>query len=445
MLVTKKWMAGDTAIFWLIFIACFCFRFLYVATLDISIPIRGDAVAYVQYASNLVEHGVFSKDKNAQPLADSYWSPGYPVFLALSSTLASFFKVGFYPVALFLQAMMGGLAAALVFALGRLALPQAWALAAATLTTLSPHLMTHGGYLLSETLFGFLLLSGLFFYVKAINRQYSLWFVGASGALLGLAYLTNPVMLFVPIVFALRLLFLQYVSKTLQLSPRFLGVFLACFFVFVMAWSVRDKISVSGDQLGSSDRAFENLIIGSHSNFHDVWRANPRDPENPFDIDNKKYKNNHSGFYSELFNRITAEPLHYLHWYFIQKPLELWGWDILVGYGDIYVYRVDASLYHKSKSALVSLVVMKQIHFWLFAIALLGLFFVLREQNKDQKETILSVYLCLLCVSAVYVILHTDARYSVPLRPEMYLAAVYGIWKIYIAVHQKIYASHQSK
>jgi hypothetical protein len=176
-----------------------------------------------------------------------------------------------------------------------------------------------------------------------------------------------------------------------------------------------------------------------------VWRANPRDPENPFDIDNKKYKNNHSGFYSELFNRVKAEPLHYLHWYFIQKPLELWGWDILVGYGDIYVYRVDASLYHKSKLALVSLVLMKQIHFLLFAFALVGLFFVLREQNKNQKETILSLYLCLLCVSAVYVVLHTDARYSVPLRPEMYIAAVYGIWKIYATVHKKIYASRRVK
>lgn len=445
MLVTKKWMVSDSAIFWLIFFLCFCFRFLYVATLDISIPIRGDAVAYVQYASNLIEHGVFSKEGNDQPLPDSYWSPGYPVFLALSATLAGFFKVGFYPLALFLQAIMGGLIAALVFSFGRFVLPQVGAIAAATLTSLSPHLTTHGGYILSETLFCFLLLSGLFCYVKAINQHYSVWFAAVGGAFLGLAYLTSPVMLFVPIILVLRLLFLGYISKTVQLPPRFPAVFLTCFFVFVVGWSIRDKVSVDEQQLSSSDRAFENLIIGSHSNFHDVWRANPRDPENPSDLDNKQYKNDHHAFYAELASRILAEPAHYLRWYFIQKPSELWGWDILVGYGDIYVYRVDASLYHKSKLALVSLVLMKQIHFWLFGAALLGLLFVLREKNKDQKETILSVYVCLFCVSAVYVILHTDARYSIPLRPEMYIAAVYGIWKIYNAVQQRIYASHQSK
>lgn len=294
-------------------------------------------------------------------------------------------------------------------------------------------------------MFGFLLLTGIFFYVKAINRQYSLWFVAVSGVLFGMAYLTNPVMLFVPIILSLRFLFLGYASQTLQHSSKFPAVFLTCFFVFVIGWSIRDKVNVDEQQLSSSDRAFENLIIGSHSNFHDVWRANPRDPENPFDLDNKQYKNDHQGFYAELASRILAEPTHYSHWYLIQKPLELWGWDILVGYGDIYVYRVDASLYHKSKLALVSLVLMKQVHFWLFGATLLGLFFVFREKNKNQKETMLNVYVCLLCVSAVYVVLHTDARYSVPLRPEMYLAAVYGIWSIYNVVRQKVYASYQSK
>lgn len=108
MFAKKKWTVSEGAIFWIVFFLCFCFRLLYVVTLDISVPIRGDAVAYVQYASNLIEHGVFSKGRGGQPLPDSYWSPGYPVFLAISSVLASFFKVGFYPFALFLQAVMGG-------------------------------------------------------------------------------------------------------------------------------------------------------------------------------------------------------------------------------------------------------------------------------------------------------------------------------------------------
>jgi 4-amino-4-deoxy-L-arabinose transferase-like glycosyltransferase len=426
----KKFFSSDAFIFWAILFVCFLVRWLYVITLNISVPIRGDAYAYVQYAANIIEHGVFSKNDNPMPRPDSYWAPGYPGFLVFCHVLGAIIGISFYPLALFFQAVLSAITSALVFSTARLTMPRTGAVIVAALTILSPHLMTHSGYILSETLFTFLLMAAVFCYLKALKKQYSLWLVGVSGVLFGLAYLTNPIVLFVPVIFSLLYIIFSFSEKNAMRLRKFISVFLGLFFIFVLSWSVRDKVSVAKTQLSSSDRAFENLIIGSHSNFHDVWRANPRDPLNPYEVDYKKYKNDRVGFYSELASRIADDPKHYLHWYLIKKPLELWGWDILVGYGDVYVYNVNSSLYQKSSVALASLVVMKQLHFWLFLSAILGLYFALKEKNPLQKEIILNIYLCILCISGIYVVLHSDARYSVPLRPEMYLCSMYTIYKL---------------
>jgi hypothetical protein len=42
-------------------------------------------------------------------------------------------------------------------------------------------------------------------------------------------------------------------------------------------------------------------------------------------------------------NRLLASPGHYAGWY-LHKPLELWGWDIGIGQGDIYVFATRHSL-----------------------------------------------------------------------------------------------------
>lgn len=426
----KKTVVIDGLIFWLVLFFCFFIRLLYAVSLEISIPIRGDAFSYVQYAVNLIEHGVFSKDEATAPMPDSYWAPGYPYFLMLCSTLGAAIGIDFYPVALFLQALMGAITSALTFSVARLIMPSRAAGIVAILTIFSPHLMAQGGYILSETLFTFLLMSSIYIYFKAISKQYSLWLAGFGGFVFGLAYLTNPVVLFVPIAFVLHFLIQLCFDRESISSPRFVVIFLGVFLVCVLSWVARCVVNVPADRLTSSDRAFENLIIGSHNDYHAIWRNNPRDPQNPYEIDYQKYKNDHVGFYKELAARVVDEPLHYLHWYFMRKPLELWGWDILVGYGDIYTYEVDSSLYQKSKLAIASLVIMKHTHYWLFLAAILGLFFVFKESDVKQKEYILNVYLCVFCISTIYVVLHSDGRYSVPMRPEMYLCAVYAISKL---------------
>lgn len=416
----------------------FLVRWIYVSNLDIDNPLRGDAGSYFTYAKNLLDYGVFSRDRSGIPQPDSYWAPGYPLFLAVCFKLATLLDVNYYPVVLFLQACLGGGIVFFTYAIGRFFLPSAAAAFAAALTILSPHLSSLGGNFLSETLFTFWLAASIFVYLKAVNSpktSYSLWCL--CGGLFGLTYLTNPVVLFVPPFLFVGFLFKQF--KNIAINPK-LKSWAFCFAVFfsaVFVWQIRDLVSVSSEKESSADRAFQNLIIGSHSDYHSVWRANLLAPPgstplfNGADQDMTQFNHDHPGFYQAFLGRIQANPLHYLQWYFLQKPLEFWGWNILAGEGDIYQYPVNSSIYQKSKLALVSLVLMKQLHLLLVALMFFGFFLIFFKAEMDRQQSLLAVYIPLLSMTLIYVILHTDGRYSVPLRPEMYLCAVYATHRLY--------------
>jgi len=419
-----------------IFLVATAIRLIYVWTLDIPIPIRGDALSYTQYAINILQHGTFSKSPSVPPTPDSYWAPGYPIFLAICMKLSQSIQVNSYYFTLYFQTILSGLVAAQVYWLGRMLLSKPFSISAALLTALSPHLISHSGYILSETLFSFLLLTSLLIYAKAYSHHNNKLFF-LAGLLFGITYLTNPVVLPAPIL--LTLVYLYKNIQAIKSNRRPIIIFSSVFLCFVFAWSLRCYLNVASTEETSADRAFLTLVIGAHSDYHKIWQANPRDPNNPADLDMQKYKSNHGEFYTELSHRIIANPTHYLTWYLIDKPLELWGWNILVGSGDIFVYPVNSSLFHTSKIAIIDWVIMKNTHYWLLAIALLGFVFAIKERNKNKKDIGFIIYATVISISTVYTLLQTDGRYSVPLRPEMYLCALYGIQSLFLFAkeHQK--------
>lgn len=426
----------------------FAMRWLYVLMLDIPTPIRGDAISYYFYAKNLLESGVFSFDRKGIPVADSYWAPGYPLFLAFCFKLADIIQIDFYPIVLFLQAVLGGFTVFFSYLFGRRFLSVKAAVIASIFIILSPHLNSLGGNFLSETLFTFWLIASLYFYQRAlVTKQYSAWAI--AGFSFGVSYLVNPVMLWLPFMMSLFYIF-NYGKEKKAPAIKQVLVLLGIFIIFVSGWMIRGAFNVPDGRPSSSQRAFENLVIGSHPEYHQIWYSNLMaiDPTmkvlNPADTEMALYKNNHSGFYDQLLQRIANDPALYLHWYLIQKPIELWGWNILVGDGDIYVFPVDSSFYDKSKIALTSLVVMKQLHFWLFGLAALGLFFAFCDKDYQRREPVIALYLLLVYISGIFVVLHSDARYSVPMRPEMYLCAVYGFSKLVAWVNKAREGSNNS-
>jgi len=150
-------------------------------------PVRADAAKYFTAAFNLRHQRAYSLDTpGAQaPKTRTDLSPGYPIFLSLFLAPDSNMEVAYvqirrtrYPIflSLFLapgstmevayiqirrtQALLGAITVLFTFLLARQSLALPWAVMAGGFTALSPHLIAIDDYLLTESLFTFLLMSG---------------------------------------------------------------------------------------------------------------------------------------------------------------------------------------------------------------------------------------------------------------------------------------------
>lgn len=416
----------------LVAVLSFWIRISYFQQTIVYNPVMGDAWHYVQYAKNLVNHNTFSKDRDtSSPKPDSYWAPGYPAFIAASVMAAKKLGINAYQMVMYSQVVLGVLISVLTLLLGWLFLSKTWSVLAAVLVSLSPHMISLGGYLLTETLFSFLLLAAVYsFSIAYTDKKW--WIFIVSGLFFGLSYLVNPVIFFAPILLVLLAGYIFSSGKS-KLSVSFKSKLISClivFFLIVGAWSVRNVISVQSGQSSGSNRLFTNLVIGSHSAFYDIWRANTRNPNNPATKDFKILNGSYSAFTRLLSERIIHAPGHYAKWYLIDKPILLWSWSILIGQGDIFVYPVKVSIYDKSIIALATYLIMKSIHYLLFGFAVMGIFFLFKDTNLIPYIPIF-IYITLIYISAVYAVTQSEPRYSIPLRPEMYLCAVFFISKTF--------------
>ena len=114
----------------------------------------------------------------------------------------------------------------------------------------------------------------------------------------------------------------------------------------------------------------------------------------------------------------------------IQKPILLWDWDIRTGFGDIYIYRVEYSLYHTSTPAIVTYSLMAALHPLVLVGAVLGLGFLYRRGGKSTVLPML-LYIALVYVSLIYILSQSEPRYSIPLRAELYICFTFFLWQVF--------------
>ena len=427
--MTRKAITLRVSLLAIIILSGAVLRYAFNLETVIDNPIRGDGAYYVIYANNLLEYSTFSKDKdNIPPVPDSYWSPGYPAFLALMIKASRFLGINNYNLVLSSQLVLGLLTILLCYQVSKSLLPGYWPLLPAGLAAASPHLVSLGQLLLSETLFGFLMLASVYALIRGLGTKRDSWIYTAGGGF-ALTYLVNPVSLFLAPLLAL--MYVWQAAKTGD-APRATRLVKAIMImgpviIVATAWSVRNAISVPETSPGASDRLLTNLIIGMQRDYHSVWRANMRDPNNPATLDADRIQGSYSNFLRVLAARTSAQPASMMKWYGLQKPYLLWDWDMRVGLGDIYIFPIHTSLYHNSKPALLSYIVMRATHFWLITAAILGTIFLFRK-NSDESANAAMIYGCLFYVSLVYVVTQAEPRYSIPLRSELYICATYFLW-----------------
>jgi hypothetical protein len=288
-------------------------------------------------------------------------------------------------------------------------------------------------YLLTETLFGFCLLLSILVWNLAVSRRRVLLFL-LSGILFGYTYLVNETVLLVPFILAGLIL----VGDRSRSVLRTLAVFLAVFMVFPIAWLARSAGLPEGAPRGSR-RAVTTMSHGAYPGFtykDPNFRYYPylEDPLQP------AFGSSLRDFTAILYKRFRAQPLRYVTWYLIEKPYYLWSWDNLQsqfgekttkGQGDVYVYPVEQSLYHISPTAEFSRKVMKALHPGLLILAAAGIPFAIRRFSKKTRERMppdlpTFLYAINIYYTLLYMVFASWPRYSVPLRPELYLCALWS-------------------
>jgi hypothetical protein len=394
-------------------------------------PALADAFQYVIYGMNLVQHGTFSKDyPTKSPRPDSYRSPGYPVFIALAMLLGG---ENAYPVICYTQIMVSGLMVPLTFFLGILFLPLWGAMTAAALVALSPHLVASASYVLTETLFGFVFLCSVLLFCNAVRKRSHLLFI-SSGACFGYAYLINETALVIPFsFFGIALASEGRGYKRVFQHPFLSGAawFLVVFCLFPVGWMIRNRTNVPPDAPNGKQRALMTLTHGAYPGF--VYK-DPRYKYYPYkeDPEQPAYSASLSQFAAIFWGRFRQRPARYLAWYLFEKPYYLWSWNILQGQGDVYIYPVAESLYHQVQAADVTRELMKHLHPIILVLACFAflLFCVLHCRKKagvSVADTPILPLITILAYTFIHMVFAPWPRYSIPLRPELYLCSVWTV------------------
>src|SRR5574337_1308122 len=397
-------------------------RYYYILHAQVQQP-RGDAIEYLAYAHNLIQHGVFTMAPAGETpvLGDSFRDPGYPLFLAAWMKIFHQWD-SWYAAVLLSQAVLSALTVVVMLCVGRRWMPMRWLALAGLLMAVWPHSVTMSGYLLSETLFGFLTALGLLLLCHAIVRRSIAWAV-ASGIGLSLAALTNAVML--PFAFLAAL----YLLARRQLSAVMFASLVIAALATTVPWAVRNAMLPSGES-SSANRALLNLVQGSWPDMHAAYQAKAAgDPSAsillaPINQESALIRADPLTGVSHMAHRMATHPGAYIRWY-LSKPMLLWDWSIRVGQGDVYVFPTRNSPFETSISYRIVAAMCQALNPWLFVLAIAGCVLALLPRSQTPPDTAVSA-LMLVFVTLVYSVLQAEPRYSVPFRGLEIVVAIFA-------------------
>lgn len=147
-----------------------------------------DSFGYRQLALNLLQHGVFSRNEAAPFEFEVFRTPGYPALLAL---LYFLFGTAQLPVVL-VQALLGGLTGLVVFFIGRRLFSQETGVLAALFASLDMAGIGMANSLMSEVLFGLLLVLGVWLILRSLAVPAPGWDAVLAGLVLAVAAFVRP-------------------------------------------------------------------------------------------------------------------------------------------------------------------------------------------------------------------------------------------------------------
>ena len=199
-------------------------------------PVVTDARQYKILSENVLYHGVYSLSEEPPYAPTALREPMYPAFIAglLKVSGGKYAAVHIAQIILFILTVL------MIYGLGLKIFGEGVARWAALLTALCPTLANYPSYLLSETLFGFLITLYAVVTLRAVESNKIGWYI-CSGAVAALASLTKSVafLLFVPTVFA-AFLYVGGLGSFIRKYLKNFVVFGLVFLVLVSGWIVRN-------------------------------------------------------------------------------------------------------------------------------------------------------------------------------------------------------------
>lgn len=438
------------------FIAALALRVTYINTANIERSYHADAAKYVNLAYNLSEYGVYSLAEPSYDLLahganrpgaappppkqqDTYISPGYPLFLsAILGLTRGGFSVAYRNITL-TQAVLSAMTVVLIFLIALECLPFAGALVAGILAVISPHLTTMTGYVLTETLFTFLLFAGLYPGIKGLQSGSYSGFI-LFGLLMGAASLVRPALLLFPLIFmALAWIGLQSPAKD---RLKKCGVMLLGFSLLIGPWLTWKHLNKPEQDTSMAAASFALGIypdLSFKARGLRVFRGFP----NRFDPEWPEMGNDINAAFRILTERAGKEPGKYIRWYLIGKPVTYWSWGIIAGQGGPFMYKVFSSIYDQYRIAAYSLTLSKWLHPVLLAGFCLTLVFLAAgsfgiHQPFCSGPGVQILALLLLYFTFVHTVLAPLPRYSIPLHGGLYILGIGGLLSFFNAIRRKV-------
>jgi 4-amino-4-deoxy-L-arabinose transferase-like glycosyltransferase len=423
-------------------------RFAYVESISGVPTIKADAMKYYSLAHNILNEGSYSQNLKNPRIQNTFITPGYPLFLVGTLSLSNSVQ-NFFALTVYLQAILSALGVLLFFMISKKFLPYWGALFASLLVGSSPQLIVSNGYLLTESLFTFFLLLSVFILLHALStKKISLFFL--FGLVAGYASLVRPAYLLFPfIVILLPLATFRLGSPHIRMRA---GAFIiAGVLIFWGPWLIF-KEHIDLNKTHSHSAFVDSLALGSYPDltFHTrAYRGYPY-------LEDPKYKKMQQGLVPTLkivSERAREKPLAYLKWYFIDKPLTYWQWGIIVGAGGPFIYPVSQSIYDSNLFAITCLQFSELSHpLWLIsalAVIISKILKVGRTRKIDENDSEITIIAtALVYFTLVHSVLAPLPRYSYPMLPLLYLAAIYGLWRFatnYRTILESVYSNIRTR
>ncbi|MCX7921081.1 MAG: glycosyltransferase family 39 protein [Clostridia bacterium] len=370
-----------------------------------------DITAYEGTATTILKTGIFS--------VGTYHAPGYPFFIA---AVYSVFGYSYFNVYI-AQSILGTLSTLLIYLIAANVFDKRIGKISALVSLLYWPLTLYSGILLSETLFLFLLLAGVYTFIKGISSHKTLYFL-LCGGLLALSALVRSINLMALIIIPAVYLFIGY--RNYKAVLKNIAAFALVFCITMSPWPIRNYAMfgkfIPVDSLGGL-----NLYIGNNGRSNGYFVNVSKDPL--FNID--KYINNENrlekaAIRDEILKKaavsyIVTHPERFVK--LTLKRAALFVIDDFRGVDWILVtYMAQNRLFQHIPWQ--PLIYYSNIAF--FILAVFGLLNFMR--NKKAIVFIVLILYYFATTSVFYI----SSRYRLPIMPFMAIAAAFSFDKILV-------------